>query len=352
MSFLPFQIIPFYCLAVPYRQATADWELHLFSIYQDSHVKWLSWYTAERTEHPWGMMHPGWQGVFPQKELWEQFRAPMSGSCSEPSSEETSPCSQTRKEKLAGEVGSLGLHGMTIPISFFKTGGSGKSTFKIKTAAAFTLLIIPRGTASDFAGAGGLVCAGISFPDKDNVWIVEITRQDSAAGWEGAQMEGGPGQERLPGRRDRGPPGPARRGRLQAGESCVLGLLVAGGSPGSGSWAALSCGAPAAALEGLLGRQARGSPGAGRPQGLAWGCLAAGLVRKAASSGTSLLWQRSARRPPRQHERRNQCFLSASGLRQRFLARAAALGSTSAALTLGQGQGVSVGSWPGPEAVE
>lgn len=168
-------------------------------------------------------MHPGWQGVFPQKALWEQFGAPTSGSCSEPPSGEISPCSQTRKEKLAGEVGSLGLHSMTIPISFFKTGGSGKSTFKIKTAAAFTLLIIPRETAPDLAGAGGLVCAGISFPDKNNVQIAEITRQGSAAGWEGAQMEGGPGQERLLGRRDRGAPGPACRGRLPGvgGELCA-----------------------------------------------------------------------------------------------------------------------------------
>lgn len=43
--------------------------------------------------------------------------------------------------------------------------------------------------ASDFAGAGGLVCAGISFPDKNNVQIAEITKQGSAAGREGAQVE-------------------------------------------------------------------------------------------------------------------------------------------------------------------
>ena len=74
----------------------------------------------------------------------------------------------------------------------------------------------------------------------------------------------------------------------------MLGVNVAGASPGPSSQAALSCGflghgAVATALGGLLGRQGRGSPGAGRLWGLAWGCLAAGLVRKAASSGTSLL---------------------------------------------------------------
>ena len=57
-------------------------------------------------------MHPGWQGGFPKRVLWKQFRASTSGSCSEPPSGETSPCSWTRKEKLAGEAGSLRLHGM------------------------------------------------------------------------------------------------------------------------------------------------------------------------------------------------------------------------------------------------
>lgn len=222
-------------------------------------------------------MHPGWQGGFPQKALWEQFRTPTSCSCSEPPSGETSPCSRTRKEKLAGEVGSLGLHGMTLPISFFKTGGSGKSTFKIKTAAAFTLLIIPRGTASDFAGAGGLVSAGISFPAKDNVRIAEITRQGRAAGREGAQMEGGPGQERLPGRRDRGAPGPARHGRLPGeGRAVCLAFLLLLVLPGLGAelpWAAVplpphSRGCWGGRRGGAPGRAGRGAwPGAAWQQG-------------------------------------------------------------------------------------
>lgn len=132
-------------------------------------------------------MDPG----FPQRVLWEQFRAPMSGWCSEPSPEETCLSSWTRKKKLAGEVSSLRLPGMTIPISSFKTAGSGKRTLKIKTAAVSIFLIFPRETpmASDFAGAGGLICAGISFPDKANTETAEITRNGSAGARAGAARD-------------------------------------------------------------------------------------------------------------------------------------------------------------------
>lgn len=147
-------------------------------------------------------MHPDWQGGFPQKALGERVRAPTSGSCSEPSSGETSSCLWTRKEKLAGEVGSLRLHSMTTSISLLKIGGSGKNTFKIKTAAAFILPIFPRGTpkTSDFAGAGGLVCAGVSFPDRANVWTAEITRRCTSGAGLGQEHPLPLGTGRCPGK--------------------------------------------------------------------------------------------------------------------------------------------------------
>lgn len=81
------------------------------------------------------------------------------------------------------------MHSMTIPISFFKTGGSGKR----KAAPAFILLIFPREApmSSDFAGARGLVCAGISLPAENDVRTAEITRRGSAAGQQGAEVERG-----------------------------------------------------------------------------------------------------------------------------------------------------------------
>lgn len=109
-------------------------------------------------------MNSAWQGGFPKTMLWEQVRAPMSGSCSEPYFGVTFPCLGTGKEKLAGEAEILLiiliLRSISIPISFFETGASGKSKFKTKLAATFRLLSFPRGTpmASAIAGAGGLVC--------------------------------------------------------------------------------------------------------------------------------------------------------------------------------------------------
>lgn len=65
-------------------------------------------------------------------------------------------------------------------------GASGKNTFKIKPTAAFTLLVFPGApVAVDCAGAGGPVCAGMYFPDK------ETQRQGSAVGLEGAGGAGG-----------------------------------------------------------------------------------------------------------------------------------------------------------------